>query len=90
MSKHLSNIQITFSLTKLNAWLDRPAIAEVTQVHLIHYGIDNWLFWVNYIIIILCFVPSWQKEHCKVAGMKQHDKTDSNIYIWSISKLRQN
>jgi hypothetical protein len=40
MSKQLSNIQITISISKLNPCLDRPAIAEVIEERLIHYGID--------------------------------------------------
>jgi len=36
--QHLSNIQVTFSISEVNACLDRPAIAEVIEVRLIHNG----------------------------------------------------
>jgi len=36
--QQLSNIQVTFSISEVNPCLDRPAIAEVSDVCLIHYG----------------------------------------------------
>ena len=36
--QQLSNIQVTFSVSEVNPCLDRPAIAEVTEVCLIHNG----------------------------------------------------
>jgi hypothetical protein len=53
------------SFSKANPRLERPAIAELIVVCLMHYGIDISLFWFNYIIIILCFFTA---ERNKTAG----------------------
>jgi hypothetical protein len=52
------NIQVTFSISKVNFCLDRPAIAEVIEVRLIPYGARYLITLIYYIITILCFVLS--------------------------------